>query len=210
MNLGKQLAWALLACAVAACDSAPQFDPLPAGTPVLAFGDSVTHGTGARRGEDYPTQLAERSGWRITNAGIPGDTADAARSRIVHTLGNAAPALVIVELGGNDFLRRTPAAKVKEYLREIIRAVRDYGAEPVLVAVPELALFSAAVGRLSDSPIYEELADEEGVLLISDVLSDILTDESLRADRIHPNAAGYRRLADGTGEALYAAGLLTR
>lgn len=196
--------------ALAACNGAPQYDPLPPGTVVLAFGDSVTHGTGAREGEDFPTQLAQITGWEVVNAGIPGDTAKRAVNRIDAELARVRPVVAIIELGGNDFLRRRPQLHVKEDLRTIITATREAGAIPVLVAVPGASLFGAAIGSLSDAPIYAELADEERVLLIEDVFVDVLSDDALRADRIHPNAAGYRVFAAGVADALGRAGLVTR
>ncbi|OGB23951.1 MAG: arylesterase [Burkholderiales bacterium RIFCSPLOWO2_02_FULL_57_36] len=191
---------------LAACKEAPRYQPAPAGTVVLAFGDSVTHGTGAGSSEDYPTRLAQRSGWKVVNAGIPGDTAAAATSRIDALLRETNPAMVIVELGGNDFLRRRGESEVKEDLRTILRAVKKSGATPVLVAVPQFSI--TLVGGLSDAVIYADLAKEESVLLVEDVFSDVLSDASLRADRIHPNAEGYRKLADGIAKALDKAGLL--
>lgn len=198
----------LFAFLLAACSDSLKYEPLTGGTVVLAFGNSVTHGTGAKEGEDYPTRLALRSGWDVVNAGIPGDTARAAKSRIEKLLQETEPALVIVELGGNDFLRRHSAKEVKEDLRMILRAVKQSGATPVLVGVPELSVFRAGVGSLSDSAIYAELAKEEKVLLVKDVFSSVLSNASLRADQIHPNAEGYRVLADGIAAALAGAGLL--
>jgi acyl-CoA thioesterase-1 len=193
---------------LAACSKSPKYEPLAGGAVVLAFGDSVTRGTGAKEGEDYPTRLAQRSGWDVVNGGIAGDTARLATSRIDRLLQDIEPALVIVELGGNDFLRRYSDKEVKEDLRLILRAVKQSGATPVLVGVPELSVFRAGMGRLSDSAIYAELAKEEKVLLVKDVFSGVLSDASLRADQIHPNAEGYRVLADGVAAALAGAGLL--
>ena len=198
---------ALFLLLTACSDPPPNYQPLGPDAVVLAFGDSVTHGTGANRGEDFPTLLAEETGWQIINAGVPGDTASKARGRIKGLLQEHAPELVIVELGGNDFLRRQPAGQVKEHLREIITTVRQSGAIPVLMAVPEFSVFGATLGSLSDSPIYEELAEEEQILLIDDIFSEVLSADHLRADRIHPNARGYRQLADGIAEALTRAGL---
>jgi acyl-CoA hydrolase len=157
---------------------------------------------------DYPGRLAAATGWQIINAGVSGDTAREARKRLAPLLATHQPALVIVELGGNDFLRQTPPAKVREYLREIIREARSSGALVALVAVPRLSLLRASLSALSDSPIYAELADEEDVLLIPAVFSDILSDESLRADEIHPNARGYEQLAQGILATFMQAGLL--
>ncbi len=190
------------------CSETTQGTTLPAGSTVLAFGDSITYGTGAGPGEDYPTELAELSGWQIANAGIPGDTSAAARERIEAALAATRPALVIVELGGNDFLRRRPAAAVKEDLRAIVSAIRDSGAQVVLVAVPKFSLLGAISGRLPDSEIYAALASEEELALVDSVLAEVLAKPELRADPIHPNADGYRQLAAGIAEQLRQAGLL--
>ncbi|QDF97479.1 arylesterase [Azoarcus sp. DD4] len=188
----------------------PKFSPLPAGTAVLAFGDSVTWGTGAAPGEDYPTQLAALSGWQIANAGIPGDLAETARHRIDEALAEHAPRLVLVELGGNDFLRRRAEGEVTEDLRAILRAIRDAGVQPVLVAVPAFSPIGAATGNLKDAALYRRLAQEENVPLIETVFADVLSESTLRADPIHPNASGYRRLAEGIAKALQGHGLLGR
>ena len=202
---------ALLALfAVAACTKAPSHAVVPRGAVVLAFGDSVTHGTGAAAGEGYVERLAARSGWDIRNHGVPGDTAENARGRLAAALDETQPALVIVELGGNDFLRRTAEGNVKNYLRKIIQQAKGNNRPVVLVAVPRLSLVGAAVGALSDAPLYAELADEENVVLVADVFADVLSTPALRADAVHPNAEGYARLADGMARQLESAGLLAR
>lgn len=201
------LAFSAAAALLAACGRRPTLVALPAGATVLAFGDSVTHGTGAAPGEDWPTQLAARTGWHIVNAGIPGDTAANGRARIGALLDAHRPALVIVEIGGNDLLRRRPPPAVKEDLRAILAAVRAAGAQAVLVAVPEPSLFAAMTRKPSDAPIYAELGDEEQVPVIAGVFADVLGEAELRADAIHPNACGYARMADGLHSALRKIGL---
>ncbi|MEF8727505.1 MAG: GDSL-type esterase/lipase family protein [Accumulibacter sp.] len=196
-----------LAC-LAACGKPARLATLPAGTPVLAFGDSITQGTGAAPGEDWPSHLAASSGWRVHNAGVAGDTAATARERIGDTLQATQARLVIVELGGNDFLRRRPEAEVKEDLRAIIRASRQAGAEVVLLAVPRLSLLGAVTGQLPDAKIYAELASEEKVPLLPGIIAGILSEPQLKADPIHPNAAGYRRLASEVTAQLRHIGLL--
>ena len=201
----------LLACLLLlapGCGNETRLPPLQPGAVVLAFGDSITAGLGAGPGEDFPARLAAATGWQVVNAGVSGDTAREARERLAPLLDKWQPELVIVELGGNDFLRQTPAARVGGYLREIVRDAQASGASVALVAVPRLSLLRASVGALSDSPVYADIAAEEGVILIPDVLADILSDAGLRADEIHPNTAGYRQLAEGIREALAARGLL--
>lgn len=177
------------------------------GQTVLALGDSVTFGTGAAPGEDWPTILAAATGWQVVNAGVPGDTAQAAQARLPALLAQHRPALVIIEIGGNDFLRRRPAAAVKSDLRSLLQSALAVGAQVVLVAVPALSLMAAVAGRPSDAALYAELAEEEGVALVPEVLSDVLGDPALRADPIHPNAAGYRQMARGLHQRLQALGV---
>ena len=190
-----------------ACGRRPKLSALPAGTPVLAFGDSVTYGTGADRGEDWPTLLAGLTGWQVINAGVPGDTAAAGTARIQALLDEHKPKLVIIEIGGNDFLRRRPADAVKRDLKTLVDASRAAGAIPLLIGVPEPSVMTVVAGKPTDSPIYAELGKEEKIPVISDVFSDVLSRPELCADTIHPNAAGYRRLADNLYSELKQTGL---
>ena len=193
---------------VAACSERPAFAPLAEGAVVLAFGDSITYGTGADGALNYPAYLSRETGWQVINAGVPGDTANGARDRIGPLLTEHRPDMVIVELGGNDFLRQRPAGQVKEDLRAILRDIAAADALAVLLAVPRLSLLRATTGTLADAELYRALADEEGILLLEDVLSDVLSEDSLRADPIHPNTLGYERLAKSVQEDLRSAGLL--
>ena len=204
------LALLALAITLAACGESRRFEGLPPGATVLAFGDSVTHGTGAGPGEDYPARLAAITGWNIINAGVPGDTAREARRRLEPLLTRHDPALVLIELGGNDFLRKRRDSDVRADIEAMVGLVLNRGAIPVLVAVPRLSLLRATAGALSDSPIYATIAESGDVLLIEDIFSDVLSDPALRADRIHPNAEGYHVLAIGISEQLETAGLLNR
>ncbi len=211
IRLTRLLALLGLALFLAACGREPKLQPLPTGTAVLAFGDSVTFGTGAKPGEDYPTRLAALTGWNITNAGIPGDTAENARQRIsaaLKDLPETRYALVIIEIGGNDFLRRRAEGPVKEDIRRIIATVREAGAQPFLVAVPRFSVIGAAVGSLPDAALYAELAKEEKLPLAAGTFAEVLADTGLRADAVHPNEAGYRKLAEGIAAALKDSALL--
>jgi acyl-CoA hydrolase len=201
------LAILFAAAMLAACGKAPQLAAVPPGAVVVAFGDSVTRGTGAAQDEDWPTLLGKRTGWHVVNAGVSGDTAEAGRNRIQALLDEHHPAMVIIEIGGNDFLRRRAPKAVKEDLRHIVASVRQAGAHPVLVGVPELSLLSVLAGSPTDSSIYGELAKEEQVPLVGDVLAGVLGRPDLRADRIHPNAAGYRKMAAGIAASLQQTGL---
>ncbi len=200
---------AALAMPLIGCSKAPTQAAIPKGATVLAFGDSITHGTGASQGEDWPSLLAATTGWNISNAGVPGDTALAGRDRIGPLLAQHQPALVIVGLGGNDFLRRRPADQVKEDLRDILLQIKSTGIPVVMLAVPAPNLLAIAASNLSDAPLYKALASEEGVVLVEGVISSILSDNALKADAIHPNAEGYRRMADAIHKALQQSGFVS-
>ena len=207
---GKLRSWGavLLLVLASACSEQTSYQPLSAGATVLAFGDSVTHGTGAGPGEDYPTVLAATTGWNVINAGIPGELARDAEKRIGSLLTEHRPQLVIIELGGNDFLRKRRNDLIKQDLHSIITQSQGSGAITVLVAVPRLSLLRAGVGALKDSAIFEQLAEETGVLLIESVFSEVLSNDDLRADQVHPNAQGYRVLTAGFVDVLRQHGLI--
>ncbi|AMV70523.1 arylesterase [Desulfuromonas sp. DDH964] len=181
------------------CDAKPKIRPLASGATILAFGDSLTHGNGAGAGESYPAQLEELLGVRVVNAGVPGEVSTAGVNRLPGVLETVQPQLVILIHGGNDFLRRLDVAQTKENLRAMILACRQQGADVVLAGVPQLGLF------LAPAPFYAELAKEYRLPYLDDTLSDILKDNRLKSDAIHPNAAGYRQLATALAELIHAA-----
>ncbi len=180
----------LLVLVAAACDRGPRLAPLGPEAVVLAFGDSLTFGTGAAPQESYPAILSERLGRRVINAGVPGEISSAGLARLPRMLEEHRPDLVILIHGGNDFLRRLDPAGVEANLKGMVDLCRASGAEVVLVGVPQLGLF------LSAPPLYGEIAGAYGIPCEVDVLPEILADRSLKSDPIHPNAAGYARLAD--------------
>ena len=138
-----------------ACGKTPKLPAIAPGQVVLAFGDSVTYGTGAAPGEDWLKHLAAQTGWQIINAGIPGETAFAGKARIQALLDEHRPVLVIVEIGGNDFLRKRPSSDVRGDIRALLKSTKQSGAQLALVAVPEFSVLGIVAGKPSDSPIYK-------------------------------------------------------
>ena len=181
--------------------------PVPPGSTVLALGDSLTFGTGASAETCYPTVLAVLTGWNVVNAGVPGDTSAQALARLPALLAEHQPKLVIVSIGGNDFLRRQGASTTRAQVRQICELVRASGAQVLLVAVPELSLLAAA-GRLSDHALYADIADELKIPLHRKGWSAVLADARLRSDQIHANAAGYAEFAQGLVKTLRDSGFL--
>lgn len=160
------------------------------GTAVVAFGDSLTEGFGAAPGEAYPARLAALTGTPIINAGVSGDTTDSALARLDADVLALNPRIVIVGLGGNDFLRRSPAGTTAANLRTIVRRIQARGAMVIL-----LGYHFPSIG-VDYSGIYEAVADGEGCLLVDDLLDGILRNPKLKSDEIHPNAAGYQLMAE--------------
>jgi len=205
----RSLVVAAAAC-LAACGKrkTTRAEPLPAGAVVLALGDSITHGSGAEAPAAYPAQLAQLTGWNVINAGVPGDTSAQAAERLPDLLDQHRPVLVIVSLGGNDFLRRLPEAETVANLRRSVALVRDAGAQVLLVAVPRPTLAAAVGAALADHPLYDTLGAELAVPVHDGGWARVLGDEQLKSDQIHANAAGYRVFAEGLAATLSAIGLL--
>ncbi|GAB6062020.1 arylesterase [Deferrisoma palaeochoriense] len=191
---------ALLAAGIACSRGEPRLSPLAPGEMILAFGDSLTAGTGAAPGEGYPSVLEALVGRPVVNAGRPGETTGEGLGRLAGELEAHRPRLVILCEGGNDFLRGAPPERVEENLRRMIRTAREFGAEVVLVAVPRPNLLVRVPG------LYEELGEEFGVPVETEVLREVLTSPDLKSDPIHPNARGYRRLAKAVAALLRRAG----
>jgi acyl-CoA hydrolase len=198
-----------LTLSLIACGDAEKLPAVPAGTKVLVLGDSLSYGTGAGKHQDYPTLLAQNTGWDIVNAGVPGDTSAQGLARLPNLLGEHQPKVLMLALGGNDFLRKVPIAQTKENLKTIIQTAKLKNISTILIAIPDYQPIKAAFGGLSDHAIYKELSEETQTPLIEGVFSDVLSDNKLKADHIHPNAQGYRVVEARLRESLAKLGLLT-
>lgn len=196
------MVFALLTLLVLACSPAAKLPMLAPEAVVLAFGDSITAGTGAGEGESYPVVLGNLIGRRVVNAGVPGEVTAEGLARLPEVLEREKPALVILCHGGNDLLRHLDQRQAADNLRAMIRLARERGAAVVLVAVPAPDL------SLSPPPFYGQLARELGVPCEQKALTRILGKGSLKSDHVHPNAAGYRQLAEALAALLKRSGAL--
>ncbi|NIW86312.1 MAG: arylesterase [Gammaproteobacteria bacterium] len=193
----------LLLAGLGACGpSAPALPPLADDAVILAFGDSLTHGTGANDGESYPAVLTRLTGREAINAGVPGELSAAGRERLPGLLARHSPDLLILCHGGNDILRARNRQDTAANLRAMIRAARDKSVPVVLIGVPERGLW------LESAQLYSQLAEEFALPLEAEVLPRILGDASLKSDSIHPNAQGYRQIAEAIHRLLRDAGAL--
>lgn len=180
--------------------------PVPSGSSVLALGDSLTEGMGVTPEQAWPALLAAKTGWVVTNGGISGNTSGEALQRLPSLLEQHAPVLVLVTLGGNDMLRQIPEAETIANLEKIIALIRARGARPVLLATPQPSLTRAAFQNLSAAGFYQQIADSQQIPLIKDAIADVISNPKLKADPLHPNAAGHALLADAILHELHTLG----
>jgi len=188
----------------AGCSNSPSLDPLEPLTPdglILAFGDSLTEGYGAPSGNAYPDYLSSMTGHPVYNAGISGEISKDGLARFVDVLDDTNPELVILCHGGNDILRNLSMTDLANNLRDMIEEAESRGIQVVLLGVPEKGLI------LSAAPVYSDIATSTGVAFIPELLSDVLGDDDLKSDLIHPNAKGYRFIAESLYIALNNAGV---
>ena len=183
--------------------------PVPPGSTVLALGDSLTFGTGASAETCYPTVLAVLTGWNVVNAGVPGDTSAQALARLPALLAEHQPKLVIVSIGGNDFLRKLPESDTRAHVHAICKQSLDAGAQVLLVAVPR-ATVAAALGQMTDHALYAEVAEDLKIPLQREAWGEVLAQPDLRADAVHANARGYAQFARSVQGTAAAVGLLPR
>lgn len=191
---------ALLAFAAGCGGGTPKLAPLPGDAVVLAFGDSLTFGTGASADESYPARLGPLIGRKVVSSGVPGETSAEGLARLPGVFDEVRPGLVILCLGGNDFLRKLDDAQAAENIRAMVRLVQAQGAEVVLIGVPKPGLLPSTAG------FYAEIAREFKLPEENSALRKILTDNELKSDLVHPNAKGYARLAEAIAALLRKAG----
>lgn len=199
-----QAFWLLLALlfALAGCGEEPKLGRLAADAVVLAFGDSLTYGTGAAEDENYPAELERIIGRRVVRAGVPGEVTAQALARLPGILEEHSPRLLILCIGGNDFLRRLPYAQAEANVRAMVKLARDRGVDVLLVGTPEPGI------RLTAPAFYASIAEDFEVPYEASVMAEVLGDSTLKADPIHPNARGYRIIAERVAERLRQSGAI--
>lgn len=196
------LSWFFPALLIAACHTSPRLKELPPDAVVLAFGDSLTYGTGALPEQSYPAVLQNLISRTVINAGVPGETTSEGLARLPLYLDRYHPALVLLCLGANDMLRGLDENAATGNLKEMIRLAEKQGAQVVLIGVPRPNLL------VSTPEFYRQIADEFSLPYLENAMREILKKNSLKSDIIHPNAKGYRKLAEGIALFLRKSGAL--
>jgi len=180
--------------------SVPKLEPLSQDAVILAFGDSLTYGTGANEEESYPAVLQTLLARTVVRSGVPGEVTAASLERLPGALEEYSPQLMILCIGGNDFLRHLGEQQAADNLRAMIRLAKEKGVDVVLVGVPKLGIM------VSPPDFYAAIADEFHIPYEGGILHQILLNRELKSDGIHPNAKGYRLFAEAIAALLKKAG----
>ncbi len=157
---------------------------------IVCLGDSLTRGYGATAGNGYPEHLSRILGQAVTNAGVDGNTSGNALARLEDDVLSRSPRLVIVLLGGNDFLQQIPREKT---IANVDRIVAQCVAARSMVVLVHIK-----AGILSDPyrDGFEDIATRHGAVFVPHILQDFFGKPSLMTDQIHPNIRGYALMAE--------------
>jgi lysophospholipase L1-like esterase len=155
----------------------------------VAFGDSLVKGVGSTEGHDFVYQLSQRIGRPIVNLGVAGDTTADGLKRLDRVF-TYDPKVVIVLLGGNDFLKRVPEKEMFANLDRIVTAIQAHGAAVLLLGIRGGLFYDEYAGD------FKAFARNHGTAFVPNVLDGLLGNTALMSDQVHPNDAGYTKVAD--------------
>jgi len=194
----------LLALLLAGCgQDVPRLTPLSKDAVMLAFGDSLTYGTGTTADNSYPAVLEDLSGHTVINAGIPGEQTPAGLGRLARELDEYRPELLILCHGGNDMLRKQSMAAMQANLERMVGLAHERGIQVVLLGVPRPAIFG-----LESAEPYGVVAAKLKLPFEASIIPEVLSEHELKSDQIHPNAKGYRMMAEAVYRLLQEAGAI--
>lgn len=177
---------------------------------VLVVGDSLSAEYGLRRGSGWVALLEQRLAQekrrvRVVNASISGDTTSGGRSRLPALLRQHKPAVVLLELGGNDALRGLPLNMTRDNLAAMARQAREAGARVLLLGMDMPPNYGAAYAR-EFRELFATVARQEKAALVPFFLKDVadLAEPTrlFQADRIHPNETAQPIMLDNVWPAL--------
>jgi len=180
-----------------------------AATPViLVFGDSISAGYGLPRLEQGWVALLQAKlkdqgyGYQVINASVSGETTAGGLARLPRALSLHRPAIVILELGGNDGLRALPAAQMRGNLSQMVELSTAAGAKVLLLGMRIPPNYGPEY-TAQFSEVYSDLAHDEKLPFVPFLLNGIaLAPNLMQADGIHPNQSGQPRLLDNVWPAL--------
>lgn len=187
----------------ACTESTPRLPLLDSNSIILAFGDSLTRGSGAAEEQSYPAVLSRLTGRTVINAGIPGEVSEQGLQRLPALLDRLRPDLLLLCHGGNDMLRRFSTDITRDNIEAMISLAVERGIPVLLIGVPKPGLVF-----LKPAAFYAEIAEQYDLVYEGDILAEVESDNSLKADQIHPNADGYSQIAAALHHLLQRSGAL--
>ncbi len=160
------------------------------GKDIIVFGDSLVEGVGASSSsKNFVSLLSKRIGRPIVNLGVSGNTTIDGLARLSE-LDEYDPEVVIVLLGGNDYLKKIPEEETFKNLETIIKNIEDRGAVVLLLGIRGGLL----ADRFDDD--FKDLSSKMKTAFVPNVLDGLLFDNTLMSDSIHPNDLGYKKISD--------------
>jgi acyl-CoA thioesterase-1 len=163
--------------------------PPTATGPWIAFGDSLTEGFGASEGKDYPEVLGRKLGVTIHNHGKSGETTSDGLKRLDEVV-QLSPRVVLLSFGGNDSLNQESRAQTFVNIGSMIDRFHQKGSFVVLIGIRSASL------RDRNEEHFAKLAREKRVLYVPDMLRGLVFKPVYMSDAIHPNDAGYAKIAE--------------
>ena len=182
--------------------------PLVQADRLLVLGDSISAAWGIDKEQGWVALLEERleerecSGLQVRNASTSGETTAGGRSRLPALLERHEPAVVVIELGGNDGLRGMVPERMKDNLRAMIEKSRQADARPVLFGMRIPPNYGEAYSRMFEEA-FRTVAEETDVPFLPFFLEGVGGEDGMmQDDGIHPAAAAQPRLLDNAWEVL--------
>ncbi|WP_372366189.1 arylesterase [Candidatus Uabimicrobium sp. HlEnr_7] len=169
---------------------------------IVAFGDSITYGVGATKNNSYPSILSKLLGREVIACGVSGETTKQGLRRLPQVLKKYSPKILLLCLGGNDFLRRHSKESTIANLEAMIKLAQQQNIEVVLIGVPRPSVI------ISTAAFYPQLATKYSLVYEGNILQKVLAKKSFKSDLIHPNAEGYALIAQSIADVLYSSGLI--
>jgi acyl-CoA thioesterase-1 len=159
------------------------------GKNIICFGDSITWGYGVSPGEDFPSALAKTTSIPVINSGLDGDTSVSALQRLESDVLRRDPLLVIIEFGGNDFLRKISLQETTNNIEAMIKKIQSKGA---MVALADI---HAGFIMTDYAKEFKRLSQKYNTIFLGHLLKGIITNPQLKSDFLHPNYEGYKLIA---------------
>jgi acyl-CoA thioesterase-1 len=171
---------------------------------VLVMGDSLSAGYGMRADQGWVALLQRRLtesgyGYRVVNASATGETTGGGLTRLPRALEKHRPAVVIIELGGNDGLRGLPVRDIRANLTELVKKSRASGARVLILGMQVPPNYGQKYAQ-DFAGLFAGVSKAEGAALVPFFLAGVAdgpeADQLFQADRIHPNAQAQARMLE--------------